>query len=566
VAVHFVTQYRRKSGVFFLHRYWHSLTSKTLDKIMQQYDYLVVGAGSAGCVLANRLSADENISVALLEAGGRNYSPLLHVPAGWAATFNNKNYDWGYETEEEPELNGRRIYWPRGKVLGGSSAINGMIYVRGVPLDFATWSQAGAQGWSWEDVLPYFKKAEKQQTHNDEMHGEDGPLYVEDVRDKRPMHDIFLASMNQAGIPSNPDFNGSDQGGCGYYQFTQHNGRRWSTASAYLAPARARRNLKIITRAHTQRLLFDGKTAQGVEILRGNRTEKIYAKHVILTSGAIGSPQLLELSGIGDAERLNSLNINVVHNAPDVGEHLQDHIFSKVVYATAEEQSINREVQGWRMIPAALKWFFQRQGPLTTGSAPIGAFWYTREGLEAPDVQIHFASGATLYNEEGKIRALKEPAITAVVNQSRPESRGSIHINSVKAGDPPTIQANYLSTKLDQETIVAGLRLLLEVFNQEELKPYLYGRLSPGPDLDLTTDGALLDYIKSDASTVYHPTSTCSIGKVVDEQLNVIGVHGLSVMDASVMPYVVSGNTNAATIMLAEKGADHLLTARNQNS
>lgn len=532
---------------------------------MQKYDYIIVGAGSAGCVLANRLSTLPNISVCLLEAGGGNASPLLHVPAGWAATFNNKKFDWGYETEQESKLDNRKIYWPRGKVLGGSSSINGMVYVRGVPLDFASWSQAGAKGWAWEDVLPYFKKAEKQQTHSDDMHGADGPLYVEDVRDKRPIHDIFLSAMNAAGIPSNPDFNGNDQAGCGYYQFTQHNGRRWSTASAYLSPARSRKNLDIITHAHAQRILFTGKNAHGVEILRGKEKQEIYGQHIILSAGAIASPQLLEVSGIGDGTRLNTLGINVVHDAPDVGEHLQDHILSKVVYATNDKDSINREVQGWRIITAAMQWFFQRQGPLTTGSAPVGGFWYTKPGLEAPDVQFHFASGATLYNDEGKIRALEQPAMTAIVNQSRPESRGSIHIQSDDINDAPIIRANYLSTPLDKETIVAGMRILLNVFDQSPLGPYLKGRLAPAADINLDSDEELLNYIRADATTVYHPTSTCSIGKVVDENLNVMGVNGLSVMDASVMPYVVSGNTNAATIMLAEKGSDHLLAARQQN-
>jgi choline dehydrogenase len=529
---------------------------------MSNYDYIIVGAGSAGCVLANRLSADPDKRVCLIEAGGSNRSPLLHVPAGWAATFNNPKYDWGYETAPEPELDGRQVYWPRGKSLGGSSAINGMIYVRGVPVDFAAWEQAGAKGWSWEDVLPYYKKAEQQQVHHDAMHGSDGPLHVQEVRDKRPMDDVFINAMNQAGIPRNPDFNGSDQAGCGYYQFTQNNGRRWSTASAYLNPIRSRTNLNIITHALTQRVLFEGKQACGVEISRGGTTQILNGAHVILSGGAVASPQLLEVSGIGDGERLRSLGINVIHHAPDVGEHLQDHLLCKVVYGTQPEHSINREVQGLRLVPAALRWFFLRQGPLTTGSAPVGAFCYTREGLEAPDVQIHFASGGTLYNNEGKIQALKNPAVTAVVNQSRPESRGSIHITDASINSAPAIHANYLSSQLDRDTLLRGVRILLNIFDQGELQPYLTGRLSPEQAVNPDSDEELMAYIRREANTVYHPTSTCSIGKVVDEHLNVIGVSGLSVMDASVMPYVVSGNTNAATIMLAEKGADHLLAAR----
>ena len=317
-----------------------------------------------------------------------------------------------------------------------------------------------------------------------------------------------------------------------------------------------------MTHAVTQRVLFTGKQATGVEIRRNGRKQTIQGTHVILSGGAVASPQLLEVSGVGDGDRLRTLGIDVVHHAPDVGEHLQDHILCKVVYATQPEHSINREVQGLRLIPAALRWFFLRQGPLTTGSAPVGAFCHTRDGLEAPDVQIHFASGGTLYNDAGKIRALKQPAVTAVVNQSRPESRGSIHAKSADIADAPVITANYLSTPLDRDTLLQGMRILLNIFEQSALQPYLNGRLSPDVETDLSDDDALMAYIRREASTVYHPTSTCSIGKVVDENLRVMGVQGLSVIDASVMPYVVSGNTNAATIMLAEKGADHLLAER----
>lgn len=525
---------------------------------MTLFDYAIIGAGSAGCVLANRLTEDLETSVCLIEAGGASNSPLLHVPAGWAATFNHKKFDWCYKTEPEPELNGREINWPRGKTLGGSSAINGMIYIRGVPMDFAAWEQAGAKGWSWEEVLPYFKKAEKQKTHHDEMHGVEGPLHVQDVRDRRSVHETFLNAMEERGIPRTKDFNGQLQEGCGYYQFTQNNGRRWSTASAYLGPAKQRRNLTIRTQLQVAKVLVEDRKAVGVLVAKGTAQETIRARHIILCSGAIGSPQILELSGIGDKERLQGLGIESVRHLPEVGENLQDHLLSKVVFGTTPENSINREVQGPRLISAAAKWFFNRSGPLTAGSAPVGAFWYTREGLEAPDIQIHFASGATLYNNEGKIRPLGQAAMTAVVNQSRPESRGSIHIHSADRNDSPTIQANYLSTELDRRTMVKGMQLLMQVFESPVLKEHVTGRLSPSADLNIEDEAAILEYVREDASTVYHPTSTCSIGKVVNENLLVDGVENLSVVDASVMPYVVSGNTNAATIMLAEKNADFL--------
>ena len=524
---------------------------------MSDYDYVIVGAGSAGCVLANRLSAVATNRVLLIEAGGSNRNPTLHVPAGWAANFNNPKVDWGYHTEPEAELNARQIYWPRGKVLGGSSAINGMVYVRGVPLDFDRWAQAGAAGWSFEDVLPYFRKAEIQKTHVDEMHGTDGPLFVEDVRDKRTVHDAFIDAMAEWGIPKNPDFNGQNQAGSGYYQFTQHNGRRWSTASAYLDPVRDRSNLEVLTGAHVQRVLFDGRQATGVRIKQDGTVRDLSAAHIVLSSGAVNSPQLLEVSGVGDAERLNRLGIPVVHHLPAVGENLQDHLLTKAVYGTQPESSINREVQGWRLGVSALKWLFARTGPLTTGSAPVGGFWYTRDGLEAPDVQFHFASGATLYNEEGKIRALDVPAMTAVVNQSRPESRGSIHVTSADPADPPAIQPNYLTSELDRETTIRGLRMLVEIFETTAMQAYVTERMAP--QVNMAADDEVLGYIRDDASTVYHPTSTCSIGQVVDDRLQVNGVTGVSVADASVMPYVVSGNTNAATIMIAEKASDLLL-------
>ena len=521
------------------------------------YDFVIVGAGSAGCVLANRLSTSPAIRVALVEAGGGNRNPMLHVPAGWATNFNNPKVDWGYSTEPEVALGGRPIYWPRGKVLGGSSAINGMVYVRGVPLDFDRWVQAGATGWSFEDVLPYFKRAELQSTHRDDMHGLNGPLFVEDVRDRRPVHDAFIDAMIERGIPRNPDFNGREQAGCGYYQFTQHHGRRWSTATAYLDAARNRSNLDVLTATTAQRVLFDAQTVTGVRVTTAGATRDIAARHVVLCGGAVNSPQLLECSGVGNAELLTTLGIDVVHNLPSVGENLQDHVLSKVVYGTHADASINREVQGWRLGVSAMKWLLRRSGPLTTGSAPVGGFWYTRDGLEAPDVQFHFASGATLYNSEGRIQALDVPAMTAVVNQSRPESRGSIHITSADPNRPPAIRANYLTTELDRDTLLRGVRLLVDIFEAPAMAPYATERIAPV--VDVASDDELLNYIREDANTVYHPTSTCSIGAVVDESLHVNGVRGLSVADASVMPYVVSGNTNAATIMVAEKAADILL-------
>jgi choline dehydrogenase len=528
---------------------------------MTDYDVVIVGAGSAGCVLANRLSADASRRVLLVEAGGGKGHPLLHIPAGWAANFRNPKVDWGYRTEPEPELNQRSVYWPRGKVLGGSSAINGMIYIRGVPLDFERWAQAGAAGWGYDDVLPYFRKAESQQHGTDEFHGADGPLYVEDVRDKREAHDAFLRGMTELGIPRNADFNGEDQAGCGYYQFNQHVGRRWSTASAYLDPVRGRRNLEVVTHTVVHRLTFADRQVNGVVLQQGkSQPRTVTTRNVVLCGGAVNSPQLLELSGVGDGERLQRLGIGVVQHLPEVGENLQDHLIAKAVYGTRPEHSINREVQGWRLAPTALRWLLSRRGPLTTGSAPVGGFWYTRDGLEAPDIQIHFASGATLYNSAGKIRALPVPAMTAVADQNRPESTGSIHINSTDPGAPPEIRANYLASEVDRKTLIDGLRLVVRIFESAAMAPYVTERIAPAVNVE--SDDELLSYIRDDGVTSYHPTSTCRIGSVVDADLRVQGVSGVSVVDASVMPYVVSGNTNAATIMIAEKAAaQHLAIA-----
>ena len=523
------------------------------------YDYIIVGAGSAGCVLANRLSAHSGDRVLLLEAGGGDLNPMLHVPAGWAANFKNPKVDWGYSTEPEPELDNREIYWPRGKVLGGSSAINGMIYIRGVPLDYDSWAQAGNQGWSWDEVLPYFKKAENQARGADEFHGDTGPQAVQDVRDKRPIQQAFIDALVEQGLPRSDDFNDGDQFGAGYYQFTQYSGRRYSTSTAYLRPAKSRNNLTVETHALVSRIGFDGERASTVHYnRRGVPQSATAAKEIVLCGGAINSPQLLELSGIGDAELLKKHGISVQKHLPGVGENLQDHLLTAMVYGCPDADSINREVTGWRLATAAMKWFFLRDGPLTTGSAPVGGFFYTRAGLAAPDVQLHFASGATLYNEDGKIQPTKYPAMTAVVNQNRPESRGSLHIRSSSPADYPIIRANYLSADVDRQTLLDALKFLQKVFESKALDGFRLERISPEPGEE--GEQALLAHIRRSASTTYHPVGTCRMGSdpmaVVDDQLRVHGVPGLRIADASIMPLLVSGNTNAAAIMIGEKAAD----------
>lgn len=527
------------------------------------FDYIIVGAGSAGCVLANRLSENPDNSVLLLEAGGRDISPFIHIPAGWATNFNNPKVDWGYNTEPEPHLNNRQIFWPRGKVLGGSSSINGMVYIRGVPYDYDQWSQKGNRGWSWDEVLPYFKKSEDQQHGADDQHGSKGELRVEDGRMDMPILKSFVEAGRQAGLPANSDFNGPQQEGAGYYQVTQKQGRRWSTSVAFLNKIKSRKNLHIITGALTSKINLDGQQASGITYKRGEKEEFAGVnKEIILCAGAINSPQLLELSGIGAPEVIKKAGVEVMHALPGVGENLQDHLMSKLVYRCKKPATINLDVQGLRLIPTVLKYLLFRRGPLTFGSAPVGAFGYTRQDIEAPDIQIHFASGATNFQPGQKgITAMKFHAISGVANQSRPESRGHIHLRSSDPRQHPLINANYLDHETDQKTLLDGMRLLQRIFESPALDEYRGERLFPNPSVE--TDEELMAYIREDASTVFHPVGTCKMGSdslaVVDDQLKVHGLGKLRVADASIMPSLVSGNTNAAVIMIAEKAANLIL-------
>lgn len=529
------------------------------------FDYIIIGAGSAGCVLANRLSANPENSVLLLEAGGKDISPLIHIPAGWAANFNNPKVDWGYETEPEPHLNNRKVFWPRGKVLGGSSSINGMIYIRGVPYDYDQWGQKGNQGWSWDEVLPYFLKSEDQQhgKSKDELHGKGGELRVEDTRMEMPLQEAFVDAAVQAGLPPNSDFNGPEQEGAGHYQFTQRKGRRWSTSVAFLNQIKNRKNLHIVTKAMTTKINLEGKSAVSVSYIRGGREETVFVnKEVLSCSGSINSPQLLELSGIGSPDVLKKNGVEVKHVLPGVGENLQDHLYTPIIYHCSKPATINMDVQGIRLVPTVLKYLLFRRGPLTFGSAPVGAFAFTRKDIEAPDVQIHFASGATNFQPGKKgVEAMKFHAMTGVVNQSRPESRGHIHIGSSNPGDYPKIHANYLDHEVDQQTMLDGIKLLQKIFESPALDGYRGERLSP--EKSVSTDDEIMAHIREHATTVFHPVGTCKMGQdemaVVDNELKVRGLEKLRVVDASIMPTLISGNTNAAVIMIAEKVADQIL-------
>jgi choline dehydrogenase len=525
--------------------------------IESRYDYIVVGAGSAGCVLANRLSADPSVRVLLLEAGGRDWNPWLHIPVGYFKTMHNPNTDWCYRTEPDPGLNGRSIAWPRGKVLGGSSAINGLLYVRGQPQDYDHWRQLGNVGWSWDDVLPYFKRSEDQERGADPFHGTGGPLAVSNMRIRREICDAYIRAAQELGIPARDDFNGEQQEGAGYFQLTARNGWRCSAATAFLRPAMRRRNLRVVTRALAHRVVLEGRRAVGVVYAHGDRTVVAAAgREVILAAGAISSPHLLELSGIGRGPVLQKLGIAVAHVLPGVGENLQDHLQARAIYRCPRPITLNDEVNvWWRRILIGVEFALRRTGPMTMGASQLAIFARTRPDLETPDVQFHIQPLSSDNPGEGLHRF---SAFTASVCQLRPESRGTIEPRTPDPRDYPAIRPNYLATPADRATLVAGMRLSRRLAQTRALSPYVAEEVRPGPAI--VSDEALLDHARDTAATIYHPAGTCRMGAdplaVVDARLRVHGIERLRVVDASIMPTLTSGNTNAPVIMIAEKAAD----------
>jgi choline dehydrogenase len=525
-----------------------------------EYDYIIVGAGSAGCVLANRLSADGKYSVLLLEAGPKDSNLWIHVPLGYGKLFKDKTVNWMYQTEPEPGLDGRSVFQPRGKVLGGSSSINGLLYVRGQHQDYDRWRQRGNAGWGYDDVLPYFKKAENQQRGADEFHGVGGPLPVSDPRHADPISAAFIRAAAETGIPTNPDFNGATQEGAGFFQTTTRQGRRASTAVAYLGPAKNRSNLRIETSALAQRILFEGRRAVGLEYRQGNAVKTATARReVLVSSGAYNSPQLLQLSGVGPAGLLQKHGIGVVLDAPGVGNDLQDHMQVRVVMRCTQKITLNDIVNNpLRRVLAGVQYAAFRNGPLTIAAGTSGAFFKTDPRLATPDIQIHFLPFSTDKMGE-KLHSFS--GFTASVCQLRPESRGSLRIKSADPTVQPEIRINYLATKTDRTANVEGLKILRKILHAPALKPYVVEEVDPGAKV--ATDEELLSYCRQRGSTIYHPTSTCRMGSdplaVVDQQLRVRGIAGLRVVDGSVMPDLVSGNTNAPIIMIAEKASDMIL-------
>ena len=511
-------------------------------------------------MLANRLTASGRHRVLLLEAGGHDRHFWIHVPLGFGKLFNDAKVNWLYKSEPEPELNNRQIIQPRGKVLGGSSSINGLLYIRGQHEDYDHWRQLGNAGWAFEDVLPYFRRAEDQERGADTLHGTGGPLSVSNVCEPHPLCEAFLEAAEQTGIPRNDDFNGPKQEGAGYFQLTAKNGRRWSTAAGYLKQARKRANLKVELNALATRILFEGRRAVGIEYRQGAVTRTAYADgEVILSGGAFNSPQLLQLSGVGPAELLRSHGIAVLADMPGVGSDLQDHLQVRMQFRCTAPITANDVINNWRhRYGAGIRYMLSRKGLLSVGAGYAGAFFRTRPDLATPDVQIHFlifsteTAGAAVHPFSG---------FMASICQLRPDSRGTVRIKSNNPADAPAIQPRYLSARSDCDTVVAGLQVLRKVMGQPVMRKLIAEEHAPGPQCQ--SDADLLAYARNTGTTVYHPTSTCRMGPdaaaVVDERLRVRGFDHLRVVDASIMPTVVSGNTNAAAVMIGEKGADMIL-------
>ncbi|RST87685.1 choline dehydrogenase [Aquibium carbonis] len=533
------------------------------------YDYIIVGAGSAGCVLANRLSADPANRVLLLEAGGRDRNPLFRLPMLMGKLFQSGIYNWHYHTEPEAHLGGRSLYWPRGKALGGSSTINGMIYVRGNRHDYDRWAQLGLPGWSYEEVLPAFRRSEGHIQRQDEFHGGSGELTVCRARSKSMLHDVFVEAGTQAGHPANDDFNGAEQEGVGKFDFTIKDGKRWSTSFAFLRPVLARPNLTVETEAMTQRVLIENGRAAGVRFVQGGVVREVRAeREVVLAAGTVNSPQLLMLSGIGPADELAAHGIDVAHDLPGVGKNLQDHVDCVMSWECRQPVTLYGDLRADKLVWSVAQGMLFGTGIVTTFPYEAGAFLKSRPDLVAPDIQLHFMPAlektANLHfpNPFRRRQAVEaNHGFTLRVGPVNPESRGEITLRSADPADKPRIVANYLQSEFDLRTMISGIRMTREIIAQEAFAPYRGRELAPGPDrLD---DGELEAWLRATAMTTFHPVGTCKMGidpmAVVDARLEVHGIEGLRVADASIMPVISSGNTNAPAIMIGERASDFIL-------
>lgn len=532
---------------------------------MDTFDYVIVGAGSAGCVLANRLSEDAGVTVCVLEAGPRDWHPYIHLPAGFIKTFYDPKINWCYSQEPGPWTAGRRIFAPRGKTLGGSSSINGHIYNRGQHQDFDTWAQLGNRGWGYPDVLPYFRRLERRIGEGEDAYrGRDGGLTVTDIGWSDALCDAFIAGAVSLGIPRNPDYNGKTQEGVSYAQRTIHNGRRVSSATAFLHPAIKRGNVEVRTHAHATNVVFDGKRAVGVRYAKGGRGGALHEvrarKEVILSGGAYNSPQLLQLSGVGDPALLQSLGIELRHALPGVGEGLQDHYAPRSVARVKNIRTINERARGLNLALEAIKWATTRRGILALSPTMVYCFWHSGETTESSDLQLTFTPASYKEGVQGKLE--DEPGMTVASWQQRPESRGYVHCRTSDPFEAPLIQTNYLNAELDRRVVVAGMKLARRLLASQPLSQYYEREDFPGPNV--VTDDEFLAAATERGTTTFHPGCTCRMGPasapwaVVDDRLRVHGLEGLRVVDASIMPRMISANLNASTMMIADKASDFI--------
>ena len=534
---------------------------------MENFDYIIIGAGSAGCVLANRLSENPKNKVLLLEAGGKDNYPWIHIPVGYYKTMHNPKVDWCFRTEKDETMNNRSIRYPRGKTLGGSSSINGLLWIRGQSNDYDNWRQQGNKGWGWDDVLPYFIKSENNELGKGKFHSDEGPIMVANKKIKLKMLDEFINAAEEKGIPKVNDFNTGDNFGVGFFQFTTTFNKlglklRYSSAKGYLNPAKKRSNLKIITNAHVQKINFEGKKASGIEYFLGENLSKISAnKEVILCAGSIGSPHILQVSGIGDGDKLSKIGIDLIKNLKGVGKNLQDHLMFRPVYKVKNLKSLNKKINSlFGKFLIGLEYIFNQSGPMTMGASQVCGFAKSDSSRETPNLQFHVQPIST--DILGATKLHDFDGITPTVANIRPTSRGEINIVSKNIKDNPKIKMNYLSTDDDRYVAAQGLKLVRKIMlDTETFKKYEPEEYRPGAhikdDEELVKAGS--DY----AQTIFHPVGTCKMGQdensVVNDRLKVHGVENLRVVDASIMPNITSGNTNAPTIMIAEKASDMIL-------